>query len=86
MSRMQVTEVRCDRCKRKENQVPEDGKRVSPELEMRYQDRVIKFDDLCTTCRDALANYVSRIAKDPPTQKGEIKVPQVEPVKKGLFR
>ena len=83
--RRQVVEIVCDRCKRKENQLPVE--QPVPALELKYKGRVIKFDDLCASCVAAVEGYVGRIAKDTPTPKDELAKdpPKEEPVKKGLF-
>ena len=55
MARLEVIQIRCDRCKRVEL-LPPQPKKERADLEVRLLDKTIKYDDLCTYCKKALDN------------------------------
>jgi hypothetical protein len=54
MSRLEVIQIRCDRCKRVELLPPQPTK-AKADFEARLLDKLVKYDDLCTSCQSALA-------------------------------
>lgn len=55
MARLEVIQIQCDRCKRVELLPPAPTK-AKADFEARHGDKVIKYDDLCTSCKEALDN------------------------------
>lgn len=53
MSRLEVIQIRCDRCKRVELLPPQPPK-AKADFEARHLDKVVKYEDLCTSCKGAL--------------------------------
>lgn len=53
MSRLEVIQIRCDRCKRVELLPPQPPK-AKADFEARLLDKVVKYEDLCTSCKSAL--------------------------------
>lgn len=54
MSRLEVIQIRCDRCKRVELLPPAPPK-VKADFEARLLDKLVKYEDLCTSCQGALS-------------------------------
>lgn len=53
MARLEVIQIRCDRCKRVELLPPQPPK-ARADFEARLIDKNLKYEDLCTSCKDAL--------------------------------
>jgi hypothetical protein len=53
MSRLEVIQIRCDRCKRVELQPPAPVK-ARADFEARIFDKYVKYEDLCSSCKEAL--------------------------------
>ena len=68
MSRLEVIQIRCDRCKRVELLPPAPVK-AKADFEARILDKLVKYDDLCSSCKEALF----RIWDDIKEWKREIK-------------
>lgn len=68
MSRLEVIQIRCDRCKRVEL-LPPGPVKAKADFESRFLDKLIKYEDLCSSCKEALA----RIWDDIKEWKREIK-------------
>lgn len=55
MARMEVVQIRCDRCKRVEL-VPAGPPKENPDFEIHFSDRELIYEDLCARCKSTLAN------------------------------
>lgn len=55
MARLEVIQIRCDRCKRVEL-IPKQDKKDRPDFEARLGDKHLVFDDLCNRCKQAVDN------------------------------
>ena len=53
MARCEVIQVQCDRCKRVRLAPPQPPK-SKPDFEAHLGDKVLKFDDLCESCKSAI--------------------------------
>jgi len=68
MSRLEVIQIRCDRCKRVELLPPAPPK-ARADFEARILDTTLKYEDLCSSCKEAL----QRIWEDIQEWKREIR-------------
>lgn len=68
MARQEVIQIRCDRCKRVEL-LPPMPKKEKADFEARFGEKVVKYEDLCSSCKEA----VTRIWDDIKEWKREIK-------------
>jgi len=55
MARQEVIQIQCDRCKRVELLPPAPTK-AKADFEARFLDKLVKYEDLCTSCKEALDN------------------------------
>ena len=62
MARLEVVQIRCDRCKRCELQAPQ-PKKDRPDFEMRLLNTPVKYDDLCSGCQAALEHTLRNIGE-----------------------
>lgn len=53
MARLKVVQIRCDRCKRVELLPPQDEK-PKADFEVRFLEKTLKYEDLCSSCKEAL--------------------------------
>ena len=60
MSRVDVVQSRCDRCKRVEL-LPPQPKKAQADFEMRLLTIVVKYEDLCSSCKGALENIIKDV-------------------------
>jgi len=60
MARCEVVQVQCDRCKRVELRPPAPVKALA-DMEVRFLNEIVKYDDLCQRCREALARLVTEL-------------------------
>ena len=58
MARCDVTQVKCDRCKKVEVRPLTQDKKVGPDFQMSFVGKDIKFEDLCERCKRALKTAV----------------------------
>lgn len=68
MARQEVVQIQCDRCKRVEL-LPPAPKKAVPDFNAQFGDKTVKYEDLCSSCKDAL----TRIWDDIKEWKREIK-------------
>ena len=54
MARLKVVQIRCDRCKRVELIPPPKDEKVRADFEVRFLDKTLKYDDLCSSCKEAI--------------------------------
>ena len=62
MARVEVIQIRCDRCKRVEL-LPPQPKKAQPDFEMRLMSTTVKYEDLCTGCKSALQHTLENIGE-----------------------
>lgn len=64
MARKPVVEVNCSRCNATEyvEQATHDG--VEVELLISFMGSTTQFDDLCSSCKKTVGNYINQIVKD----------------------
>lgn len=55
MARLEVVQIRCDRCKRVEL-VPAGPNKTQPDFEVRFLERKLIYEDLCAKCKTTLEN------------------------------
>ncbi len=53
MSRAEVIQIRCDRCKRVEL-LPPAPKKTLPDFEARFGDKKLLYEDICSRCRETI--------------------------------
>jgi hypothetical protein len=60
MARCEVIQIQCDRCKRVELRPPQPPK-ATPDLELVFMGKRLKYEDICSTCKEVLARHVGYI-------------------------
>jgi hypothetical protein len=59
MARQEVIQVRCDRCKRVELQASSGVAKAQPDLDCRFGDKRLVYDDLCSHCRETIQRLIT---------------------------
>ena len=67
MSRREVVEIVCDRCKRTDIRPPEEVQE-DPVLSVTFKGETVTYDDLCRRCDDTLGNMFKRMVKQGPDE------------------